>query len=74
MLGVVFLLCQYLEYSNSEFGMSSGVFRSNFFGLTGFHGFHVSMRCSGLILCYFRSLFGDVFYGKGVGHECVIWY
>lgn len=65
-------MCQYFEYCNSDFRMSSGVFGSNFFGLTGFHRFHVSMRCSRLILCYFRSLYGDVFYGKGVRHECII--
>jgi cytochrome c oxidase subunit 3 len=72
LLGIMFLSCQYFEYINSEFSMSSGVFGSNFFGLTGFHGFHVSMRCSGLVLCYVRSLFGDVFYRKGVRHECII--
>merc|ERR1712178_38575 len=51
LLGVVFLRCQVLEYSNAVFSISDGVFRSNFFALTGFHGFHVTVGTIRLILC-----------------------
>lgn len=51
LLGVIFLACQFVEYNNAVFSMSDGVFRSNFFALTGFHGFHVTVGTIGLLLC-----------------------
>lgn len=51
LLGVIFLICQFVEYNNAVFSISDGVFGSNFFALTGFHGFHVTVRTIGLILC-----------------------
>lgn len=51
LLGVIFLACQVIEYNNAIFSMSDGVFGSNFFALTGFHGFHVTVGTIGLILC-----------------------
>jgi len=51
LLGVVFLICQFVEYNNAVFSMSDGVFGSNFFALTGFHGFHVTVGTIRLILC-----------------------
>lgn len=50
-LGVVFILCQYIEYCNSDFTMSSGIYSCNFFALTRFHGFHVTVRILRLLLC-----------------------
>lgn len=50
-LGIIFLYCQYIEYRNANFSISDGVFRSSFFALTRFHGFHVTVRTVGLILC-----------------------
>ena len=73
-LGVVFLYCQYIEYGNANFSMSDRVYRSNFFALTRFHGFHVTVRTVGLILCWLRIFNGDVLGGKGVRHDCFIWY
>jgi heme/copper-type cytochrome/quinol oxidase subunit 3 len=40
-LGVLFLYCQYLEYTGAAFTFSDSVFGSAFFLTTGFHGFHV---------------------------------
>jgi len=51
LLGVIFLICQFVEYNNAVFSMSDGVFGSNFFALTGFHRFHVTVGTIGLILC-----------------------
>lgn len=51
LLGVIFLACQIIEYNNAIFSMSDGVFGSNFFALTRFHGFHVTVRTIGLMLC-----------------------
>jgi len=73
-LGIVFLICQFIEYSNAVFSMSDGVFGSNFFALTGFHGFHVTVRTIRLILCWCRFMNADVVGGKRIGHDCFIWY
>lgn len=51
LLGVVFLYCQFIEYGNASFSMSDRVYGSTFFSLTRFHGFHVTVRTIGLILC-----------------------
>ncbi len=40
-LGTAFLLGQAFEYVTAGFGLSSGVWGSSFFTLTGFHGSHV---------------------------------
>lgn len=50
-LRVIFLICQFVEYNNAVFSISDGVFGSNFFALTGFHGFHVTVGTIRLILC-----------------------
>lgn len=72
MLGVIFLYCQYVEYGNANFSISDGVYGSNFFALTRFHGFHVTIRTIRLILCWLRMFNGDILGGKGVGHDCFI--
>jgi len=74
LLRVVFLVCQFVEYNNAVFSMSDGVFGSNFFALTRFHRFHVTVGTVRLILCWVRFFNSDVLGGKGVGHDCFIWY
>jgi len=73
-LGVIFLACQFIEYNNAVFSMSDGVFGSNFFALTRFHGFHVTVRTIRLILCWSRFINADVLGAKRIGHDCFIWY
>jgi cytochrome c oxidase subunit 3 len=73
-LRVIFLYCQYVEYGNANFSISDRVYGSNFFALTGFHRFHVTVRTVGLILCWVRIYNRDVLRGKRVGHDCFIWY
>jgi heme/copper-type cytochrome/quinol oxidase subunit 3 len=51
LLGFMFILCQYMEYLNADFTMSSGIYACNFFALTGFHGLHVSIGIFGLLVC-----------------------
>lgn len=41
LMGVIFLCGQLYEYSNLEFGLTTNVFASTFYVLTGFHGLHV---------------------------------
>ena len=40
-MGTYFVYGQYVEWSELQFGLSSGVFGGTFFLLTGFHGLHV---------------------------------
>jgi len=74
LLGLVFLICQFVEYNNAVFSMSDRVFGSNFFALTGFHGFHVTVRTIRLILCWIRFYNADLLGGKRIRHDCFIWY
>lgn len=52
-MGAVFLLGQVYEYSNLEFNLTTNIFASAFYALTGFHGLHVTV---GLLLIAFVLL------------------
>ena len=47
LMGAIFLAGQLYEYFHLEFGLTTNLFASSFFVLTGFHGLHVTF---GLIL------------------------
>ncbi|NJO43000.1 MAG: heme-copper oxidase subunit III [Cyanobacteria bacterium CRU_2_1] len=47
LMGLTFLAGQLYEYSHLEFGLTTNLFASTFYVLTGFHGLHVTF---GLIL------------------------
>jgi cytochrome c oxidase subunit 3 len=47
LMGAIFLGGQLYEYNHLEFGLTTNLFASTFYVLTGFHGLHV---CFGLIL------------------------
>lgn len=49
-MGALFLAGQIYEYSHLEFGLTTNLFTSSFFVLTGFHGLHVTVGLL-LILC-----------------------
>jgi cytochrome c oxidase subunit 3 len=50
----IFLVIQYVEYSNSEFTISDSVFGSVFFALTGLHGLHVMAAILLLFVAFIR--------------------
>lgn len=52
-MGALFLAGQLYEYSHLEFGLTTNLFTSAFFVLTGFHGLHVTV---GLLLILFVLL------------------
>ncbi|QCJ47959.1 MULTISPECIES: cytochrome c oxidase subunit 3 [Haloprofundus] len=62
-LGVVFIAGQVLEYYefivNEGFTLTSGIFASAFFGLTGLHGLHVSLGAVLLGIVLVRALAGQ---------------
>jgi len=43
LLAVLFMICQYIEYTTASFTISDGVFGSVFYLGTGFHGIHVML-------------------------------
>ncbi|HEX2375650.1 MAG TPA: heme-copper oxidase subunit III, partial [Actinomycetota bacterium] len=62
LLGVIFLVMQGLEYANLiEEGMtlSSGVFGSTFYTLTGFHGAHVAGGAAFILIVLLRARSGQ---------------
>jgi len=63
LLGVVFIGGQVLEYFefivHSEFTLTSGIYGSAFFGLTGLHGLHVTLGAVLLGIVLWRALLGQ---------------
>ena len=77
-LGVIFLFVQFYEYyeAYAHFGLTlnSGIYGSTFFMLTGFHGFHVFMGMTMLLIQLLRSLKGHFTADDHFGFEASSWY
>jgi cytochrome c oxidase subunit 3 len=78
-LGIIFVGLQALEYyeAYAQFGLTlnSGIYGSTFFMLTGFHGFHVFMGMTMLLIQLLRSVFGGQFTADDhFGFEASSWY
>ena len=54
--GLAFLYIQYSEYTHAEFDISDGIYGSTFYMLTGFHGGHVIIGVSALIITLIRLI------------------
>jgi len=78
LLGVGFLILQALEYQHAyhELGLtlSSGIYGSTFFILTGFHGAHVTMGTLILAIMLIRITRGHFTPNKHFGFEAAAWY
>jgi cytochrome c oxidase subunit 3 len=79
LLGMVFLCVQVYEYyeAYAHFGLTlnSGIYGSTFFMLTGFHGFHVAMGMTMLLIQWLRSVRGGHFTAEDhFGFEASSWY
>lgn len=75
-LGIFFTCMQAYEYYHAAFKFTDGIYPSNFYLATGFHGAHVIIGTIFLIVCYFRAKRGD-FAIKNNGHlgfEFAAWY
>lgn len=73
-LGISFTVFQFLEYCSTKFNISSGIFGSTFFMITGFHGFHVIIGTIFLIVQFFRLFFLHFGSLRHFGFEASIWY
>lgn len=53
-LGLYFLSLQYGEYQETSFSLADRVYGSTFFIATGFHGLHVIVGATFLLVCLIR--------------------
>jgi len=74
LLGGYFTFLQGGEYLESSFSLRDGVFGSVFFVATGFHGLHVLIGSSFLLVCLFRLTFFHFSEGHHFGFEAAAWY
>ncbi|MDP3835085.1 MAG: cytochrome c oxidase subunit 3 [Hydrogenophaga sp.] len=78
LLGIVFLCVQGYEYAHAyadlNLKLSSGVFGSTFFMLTGFHGFHVFIGMLMLLFITLRLQKGHFTAQRHFGFEGAAWY
>mgnify|MGYP001818474446 FL=1 len=78
LLGFVFVYLQGVEYIHAyqdlNLTLSSGIYGSTFFMLTGFHGMHVTLGAIMLTIIFFRVLKGHFTPDKHFAFEAVAWY
>lgn len=74
-LGVIFSLLQAFEYHHASFAFTQGIYPSNFFMATGFHGLHVIIGTIFLVVAYLRTKNGDFDAGNNrLGFKFAAWY
>lgn len=77
-LGAIFMCCQIYEYihaySELNLKMTSGVYGSTFFMLTGFHGFHVILGTIMLAVVLGRTIKGHFTAESHFAFEGAAWY
>lgn len=77
-LGIIFLALQAAEYIHAyqdlNLKLSSGIYGSTFFLLTGFHGLHVTIGTLSLIFILLRCMKGHFTANRHFGFEAVAWY
>lgn len=78
LLGAVFMGFQVYEYmhaySELNLKLSSGIYGSTFFMLTGFHGFHVTLGAIMLSVILYRVMKGHFTPNNHFGFEGAAWY
>ncbi len=78
MLGIIFLglqISEYFEaYQHLNLKLSSGIYGSTFFLLTGFHGLHVTLGTIMLTVILMRAIRGHFNKERHFGFEAVAWY
>jgi cytochrome c oxidase subunit 3 len=66
---------QIYEYWHAEFKWKDGIYSSNFYLTTGFHGVHVIIGTLFLTVCLVRAIRGDFVKERGhLGFEFAAWY
>lgn len=77
-LGYLFVGLQAVEYGHAynelNLTLGSGIYGSTFFMLTGFHGFHVTMGATMLVVIMIRAMKGHFTRQNHFAFEGVAWY
>jgi cytochrome c oxidase subunit 3 len=73
-LGVAFTAVQAYEYSHAAFNFSGNIYGATFFMATGFHGAHVLIGTTFLIVCLIRAYLGHFTPTQHLGFEFAAWY
>jgi len=78
LLGAIFMVCQAYEYIHAyehmNLKLSSGVYGSTFFMMTGFHGLHVTIGAIMLAVMLARSIKGHFTPEHHFAFEAAAWY
>nr|WGT89398.1 cytochrome c oxidase subunit III [Sclomina guangxiensis]WGT89411.1 cytochrome c oxidase subunit III [Sclomina guangxiensis]WGT89437.1 cytochrome c oxidase subunit III [Sclomina guangxiensis]WGT89450.1 cytochrome c oxidase subunit III [Sclomina guangxiensis]WGT89463.1 cytochrome c oxidase subunit III [Sclomina guangxiensis] len=74
LLGVYFTVLQAYEYYEASFTISDSVFGSCFYMATGFHGIHVIIGTTFLMVCLMRHLLNHFSSKHHFGFEAAAWY
>ena len=74
LLGLAFTGIQAYEYVNAPFSFRENIYSSTFFMATGFHGFHVMIGTTFLLVCLFRAMAGQFKPEQHFGFEAAAWY
>nr|YP_010692553.1 cytochrome c oxidase subunit III [Argopistes sexvittatus]WBV77035.1 cytochrome c oxidase subunit 3 [Argopistes sexvittatus]WBV77048.1 cytochrome c oxidase subunit 3 [Argopistes sexvittatus] len=73
-LGMIFSMFQLFEYLEAPFTISDSIYGSTFFMATGFHGLHVLIGSTFLLICtirHFNNHFSSIHH---FGFEAAAWY
>nr|ARH54447.1 cytochrome c oxidase subunit 3 [Lissodema cursor] len=73
-LGIYFSILQGYEYFESSFSISDATYGSSFFMATGFHGLHVIIGSSFLLICLMRLMNNHFSQIHHFGFEAAAWY
>lgn len=74
LLGVYFSILQGYEYVEAPFCIADSVYGSSFYIATGFHGFHVLIGTTFLLVCLVRLINSQYSNEHHFGFEAAAWY
>ncbi|YP_009343949.1 cytochrome c oxidase subunit III (mitochondrion) [Diadema setosum] len=74
LLGIYFTALQAWEYLDAPFTIADSVYGSTFFVATGFHGLHVIIGTTFLLVCFFRLVNFHFSAHHHFGFEAAAWY
>lgn len=74
LLGIYFTILQAYEYIEAPFTIADSVYGSTFFLATGFHGLHVLIGTTFLLVCLVRHLNNHFSKNHHFGFEAAAWY
>nr|QCP68706.1 cytochrome c oxidase subunit 3 [Altica fragariae] len=74
LLGIYFSILQGYEYLEAPFSIADSIYGSSFFMATGFHGLHVLIGSTFLLICLIRHFLNHFSYWHHFGFEAAAWY